>query len=72
MLDGGHILLSIIEWVRKKPVSVRLQEYATTVFAVLLLCFFLFITLADVKRVPLLHDIFNRDTQIEQSSEPAQ
>ena len=72
VLDGGHILLSLIEWVRKKPVSVRLQEYATTVFAVLLLCFFLFITLADVKRVPLLHDIFNRDTQIEQSSEPAQ
>lgn len=72
VLDGGHILLSLVEWVRKKPVSVRLQEYATTVFAVLLLCFFLFITLADVKRVPLLHDIFNRDTQIEQSSEPAQ
>ena len=72
VLDGGHILLSLIEWVRKKPVSVRLQEYATTVFAVLLLCFFLFITLADVKRVPLLHDIFNRDTQIEQSPEPAQ
>jgi regulator of sigma E protease len=72
VLDGGHILLSLIEWVRKKPVSVRLQEYATTVFAVLLLCFFLFVTLADVKRVPLLRDIFNRDTQIDQSSEPAQ
>ncbi len=68
VLDGGHILLSLVEWVRKKPVSVRVQEYATTVFAVLLLGFFLFVTLADVKRVPLLHDIFNRDTQIEQSA----
>ncbi len=68
VLDGGHILLSLVEWVRKKPVSVRVQEYATTVFAVLLLGFFLFVTLADVKRVPLLHDIFNRDTQIEQST----
>ncbi|MDE2680566.1 MAG: site-2 protease family protein [Verrucomicrobiota bacterium] len=68
VLDGGHILLSLVEWVRKKPVSVRVQEYATTVFAVLLLGFFLFVTLADVKRVPLLHDIFNRDTQIEESS----
>ena len=72
VLDGGHILMSLVEWVRKKPVSVRVQEYATTVFAVLLLCFFLFVTLADVKRVPLLHEIFKRDTQIEQSSEPAQ
>ena len=68
VLDGGHILLSLVEWVRKKPVSVRVQEYATTVFAVLLLGFFLFVTLADVKRVPLLRDIFNRDTQIEQST----
>ncbi|MGY8651785.1 MAG: site-2 protease family protein, partial [Verrucomicrobiia bacterium] len=68
VLDGGHILLSLVEWVRKKPVSVRVQEFATTVFAVLLLGFFLFVTLADVKRVPLLHDIFNRDTQIEQSA----
>ncbi len=68
VLDGGHILMSLVEWVRKKPVSVRVQEYATTVFAALLLCFFLFVTLADVKRVPLLHDIFKRDTQIEQSA----
>ena len=72
VLDGGHILLSLVEWVRKKPVSVRLQEYVTTVFVVLLLCFFLYVTLHDVKRVSLLRDIFNRDTQIEQSSEPAQ
>ena len=72
VLDGGHILMSLVEWVRKKPVSMRVQEYATTAFAVLLLCFFLFVTLADVKRVPLLREIFKRDTQIEQSSEPAQ
>jgi RIP metalloprotease RseP len=68
VLDGGHILLSLVEWVRKKPVSVRVQEYATTIFAVLLLGFFLYVTLADVKRVPQLHEYFNRDTQIEQSA----
>ena len=65
VLDGGHILLSLIEWVRKKPVSVRLQEYATTAFAAVLLCFFLYVTMHDVKRVPLLHHLFNRDTQVE-------
>jgi regulator of sigma E protease len=67
VLDGGHILMSLIEWIRKKPVSVRLQEYATTVFAVVLITFFLYVTFADVKRVPLLHDIFQRETQTEPS-----
>ena len=69
VLDGGHILLSIIEWIRKEPVSVKVQEWATTAFAALLLCFFVYVTFADVKRVPLLHDIFNRDTEkVEQSA----
>ena len=63
VLDGGHILLSMIEWIRKEPVSVKIQEWATTAFAALLLCFFVYVTFADVKRVPLLHDIFNRDTE---------
>ena len=68
VLDGGHILMSIIEWIRKEPVSVRIQEWATTAFAALLLCFFVYVTYADVKRVPLLHQIFKRDTQIENTS----
>ena len=69
VLDGGHILISIIEWIRKEPVSVKIQEWATTAFAALLLCFFVYVTFADVKRVPLLHDIFNRDTEkVEQSA----
>jgi RIP metalloprotease RseP len=68
VLDGGHILMSIIEWIRKEPVSVRVQEWATTAFAALLLCFFVYVTFADVKRVPLLHEIFKRDTQIENTS----
>ena len=72
VLDGGHILLSLVEWVRKKPVSVRIQEWATTAFAALLLCFFVYVTFADVKRVPLLHEIFKRDTQIENTSESGQ
>jgi regulator of sigma E protease len=72
VLDGGHILLSLVEWVRKKPVSVRIQEWTTTAFAALLLCFFVYVTFADVKRVPLLHEIFKRDTQVENTSESGQ
>jgi regulator of sigma E protease len=68
VLDGGHILMSIIEWIRKEPISVRFQEWATTAFVALLLCFFVYVTYADVKRIPLLHQIFKRDTQIENTS----
>ena len=72
VLDGGHILLSLVEWVRKKPVSMRIQEWTTTAFAALLLCFFVYVTFADVKRVPLLHEIFKRDTQVENTPESGQ
>ena len=72
VLDGGHILMSIIEWIRKEPVSARFQEWATTAFAAMLLCFFVYVTYADVKRVPLLHQIFNRDTEIENTSNTGQ
>ena len=68
VLDGGHILMSLIEWVRKEPVSAKFQEWATTAFAALLLCFFVYVTFADVRRVPRLHEIFKTDTQIESSS----
>ena len=68
VLDGGHILMSVIEWIRKEPVSARFQEWATTAFAALLLCFFVYVTFADVKRVPRLHEIFKMDTQVESSS----
>ena len=68
VLDGGHILMSVIEWIRKKPVSARFQEWATTAFAMLLLCFFVYVTFADVRRVPRLHEIFKMDTQVESSS----
>ena len=66
VLDGGHIVMSVIEWIRKRPVSMKIQEYATTAFALLLITFFVYVTIADVKRVPLLHEFFKRDTEVEQ------
>jgi regulator of sigma E protease len=67
VLDGGHILMSLIESIRKKPVSVRLQEYATTAFALMLITFFLYVTWADISRWTGLHSVFKMETQIEQS-----
>jgi len=72
VLDGGHIMMAIIERVRRRPLGVRFVEYTTTAFAVLLISFMLYVTFFDItKRVPLFRMMFNRETQIEQVEKPA-
>jgi regulator of sigma E protease len=31
VLDGGHLLLFLIEWVRRRPVSLQVRQYASLV-----------------------------------------
>jgi regulator of sigma E protease len=71
VLDGGHIVMAIIERVRRRPLGVRFVEYTTTAFAALLICFMLYVTFFDIKRIPIFKLMFKRDTQIEQSEKPA-
>src|SRR5581483_3395657 len=70
VLDGGHIAMSILEWIRRRPLNVKFVEYATTVFAVLLISFMLYVTFFDIKRMPLLRSLFKREVQIEQQDKP--
>jgi regulator of sigma E protease len=71
VLDGGHIVMAILERIRRRPLEVRFMEYTTTVFAVLLISFMLYVTFFDIKRIPLIHGLFNRTTQIEQPTNNA-
>ena len=72
VLDGGHIMMAMIERVRRRPLGVRFVEYTTTVFAVLLISFMLYVTFFDItKRLPLFNMMFHRETQIEQPEKPA-
>jgi regulator of sigma E protease len=71
VLDGGHILMSVLERIRRRPLDVRLVEYTTTVFAVLLISFMLYVTFFDLKRLPLIRGLFNQESQIEQPVKPA-
>jgi regulator of sigma E protease len=71
VLDGGHIMMAIIERVHRKPLGVRFVEYTTTAFAVLLISFMLYVTWYDIKRLPLFRMMLNRETQIEQPEKPA-
>jgi regulator of sigma E protease len=71
VLDGGHIAMSLIEWVRRRPLNVKFVEYATTVFAVLLISFMLYVTFFDIKRFSLIKSLFNREMQIEKPEKGA-
>ena len=49
VLDGGHILLSIIEWIRRRPLSMSILEPLQTGCALLLIGYMVFITFFDAQ-----------------------
>jgi len=66
VLDGGHILMALIESVIKRPLPVKIQEYATTAFAVLLISFMLFVSFHDIKRFRLFRSMFQQENRVEE------
>jgi regulator of sigma E protease len=54
--DGGLILLLLIEAVRRKPVSVRVQGAINRAGMAFFIALFLFITFQDILRVPMFLD----------------
>jgi regulator of sigma E protease len=52
VLDGGHILLALVEAVRRRPVSARILGAIQTSCAVLLIGFMLYIAFYDVQDLP--------------------
>jgi len=48
MLDGGHILLGLMEWIRRRPLSEPLVRWVQTAGAVVVLGFLLYVTSFDV------------------------
>jgi regulator of sigma E protease len=47
VLDGGHITLSLIEWIRRRPVHARILNGIQYVFMVILISFMLYIAFFD-------------------------
>jgi regulator of sigma E protease len=62
VLDGGHILLALVEGVRRKPISARVLNAIQTSCAVLLIGFMLYIAFYDVQDLPWKR---NRDKPVE-------
>ena len=52
VLDGGHITLALIEWIRRRPLSAKIVGFIQTSCAVLLIGFMLYIVFFDVQDLP--------------------
>jgi regulator of sigma E protease len=65
VLDGGHIVLAIIESVRRRPVNMRVLEVVQTSCAVLIIGYMLYITFFDVQDLPFVRN------QLDQLESPA-
>ena len=54
VLDGGHVMLAMIEGVRRKPLNLRLLEIINTGCAMLIIAYMLYITFFDVQDLPFI------------------
>src|ERR1043166_2665738 len=69
VLDGGHIVMAIIEKIRRRPLGHKFVEYTTTAFAVLLISFMIYVTYSDIKRFSLFRAMFKAGSHVEPSPE---
>ena len=65
VLDGGHIVLALVEAVRRKPVNIRVLEVVQTGCAVLIIGYIAYISFFDVG------DLIGDKRRPEQTSAPA-
>src|SRR5881628_3701300 len=54
VLDGGHVMLAMIESIRRRPVNMRVLEVVQTSCAVVIIGYMLYITFFDVQDLPFV------------------
>ncbi len=52
VLDGGHIVLALLEAIRRRPINIRVLEVLQGACAILLIGFMLYISFYDVQDLP--------------------
>ena len=60
MLDGGHVIFSIWEWLTGRPVHEKVVGWLVNIFAGLLIAAMVWLTFRDVGRWHLIHREINR------------
>ena len=48
VLDGGHIVLAILEGIRRKPVNIRILEWVQTACAVMIIGYICYVSFFDI------------------------
>jgi len=72
VLDGGHTIMGFIEGIFRRKIPAKLQEWATTGFAVALISLMLYVTFHDVfMRRDIFVDMFNSDTEVQAPADPS-
>jgi regulator of sigma E protease len=71
VLDGGHIVLAIIEAIRRRPVSMRVLEVVQTACAILIIGFMVYIAFFDVQDLPIFGGKRDAPKFIPKKSAPA-
>ena len=73
VLDGGHILLALLEIIFRRPMPQKILEPITIGFVVLLISFMLFVSFYDVKKLatPLIKSIEKNKTPAVEKVEEA-
>jgi len=72
VLDGGHTVMGFIEGIFRRKIPAKLQEWATTGFAVALISLMVYVTFHDVvMRRGLFVDMFNSDTEVQAPADPS-
>ena len=71
VLDGGHTVMGLIEGLFRRKIPVKLQEWATTGFAVALISLMLYVTFHDVfGRSDDFVDMYNNEVEIKGPAKP--
>jgi regulator of sigma E protease len=70
VLDGGHIVLGIIESVRRKPLNTRLLEMVQGVCTVLIIGVIIYITFFDVQDLPFVQKLEKYHSKTNQKGDP--
>ena len=52
VLDGGHIVLALVEWFRRKPANVKIVNIIQSFCAVVIIFYMLYVTFYDVQDLP--------------------
>jgi regulator of sigma E protease len=52
MLDGGHLMFFMLEAIRGRPLTEKIQEYGLRIGLALVLALMVFVTINDVVNLP--------------------